>query len=191
MNDDDLKKLWKSQPASNAAFAMDQLKRGAQRFQRRVAARNALEYLACVAVVACFANYLVVFPFPVMRAGSVLLILGTVLVAWQLHKRASNRGPLPAELGGRPWLEFHLRQLTRQRDALRNVWLWYVAPFVPGIVVFRWGVETELGISAPFARGWTANLSIAAVFLLVIAYNRFVARRLQKRIDQLQEEAAE
>jgi Flp pilus assembly protein TadB len=191
MNDDDLKKLWKSQPASNAAFAMDQLKRGAQRFQRRVAARNALEYLACVAVVACFANYLVVFPFPVMRAGSVLLILGTVLVAWQLHKRASNRGPLPGELGERPWLEFHLRQLTRQRDALRNVWLWYVAPFVPGIVVFRWGVETELGISAPFARGWTANLSIAAVFLLVIAYNRFVARRLQKRIDQLQQEAAE
>jgi hypothetical protein len=160
------------------------LRRGTRSFQRRAALRNALEYAACVVVIACFASYMVAFPFPLMRIGSLLIIAATLAVAWQLRVRAAS-APLPADLGARSWLEFHRTQLARQRDALRNAWLWYVAPFVPGLVVFRWGVETELGMSTPFARGPWANLAIAAVLVVVIAWNRHVAKRYQRRLDTL------
>ena len=185
MNDDDLKKAWKRQLAGEeAGFPIETLRRGVTKFQRRVALRNALEYGACVAVIACFAYYVVSFPFPLMRTGSLLIIAGTLVVAWQIRVRAAS-APVPSDFGARSWLEFHRAQLARQRDALRTVWLWYVLPFVPGLVVFRWGVETELGASAPFARGLWANLTIAVVFVLVIAWNRRVATRCQQRLDLL------
>ena len=188
MNDDELKMLWKRQPTPDVRYSIDELRRASKRFQRRVAFRNATEYLACLVVVAVFAMYLVKFPFPLMRAGSVLIILGTLWVAHQLRARASGR-PVPGDMGDRSWVDFHREQVLRQRDALRAVWLWYVAPFVPGMVVFRWGVETELDAGAPFARGWAANLAIAGVLLLVVAFNRFAARRLQRRIDELDAQA--
>jgi hypothetical protein len=185
MSDNDLKKVWQSQGAGGeGAFPVETLRRGATQFQRRVARRNAIEYAACVAAIACFGYYLVGFPFLLMRAGSLLMIAATLAVAWQLRARAAS-APAPADFGARSWLEFHRTQLARQRDALRTAWLWYVAPFVPGLVVFRWGVETELGTPSTFARGLWANLSIAAVFALVVIFNRFVARRCQRQLDML------
>jgi len=189
MNDDDLKRLWKEQAMTTTTLSLDDLKAGAMRLRRRIVLRNALEYAACAFVIAGFAFYIVRFPFPLMRAGSVLIILGTLLVAWQLARRASSQ-PLPGDLGGQSWLAYQRAQLVRQRDALRSVWLWYVAPFVPGLVVFRWGVETELGASSPFARGRLADGVVAMVFIAVIALNAWAARKLQRRIDALDRDAA-
>ena len=188
MNEDDLKRLWKEQPMTAATLSADELEAGAKRLRRRIVFRNATEYVACVLVIAGFAFYIVRFPFPLMRAGSVLIILGTLLVAWQLHRRASSQ-PLPGDLGGQSWLAFQRAQLVRQRDALRSVWLWYVGPLVPGMAVFRWGVETELDVSAPFARGRLADGVIALVFLAVIALNAWGAHKLQQRIAALDREA--
>jgi hypothetical protein len=185
MNDDELKRLWKNQATPGISFSVEDLHRSASKLQRRVAVRNAIEYIACAFVVLSFAQYIVQYPSLLLRAGSMLIILATAVVAWQLHKRASAK-PLPADMGQRPCVDFLRRQLTRQRDALRSVWLWYVAPFVPGMIVFRWGVETELGPSAPFARGTVANLIIALVFLTVIIINHVAAWRLQRRLEVLQ-----
>ena len=188
MNEDQLKQLWKDQAMTTAALSLDDLRVDAKRLRRRVVLRNALEYAACVLVVAGFAFYIVRFPFPLMRLGSALVIAGTLAVAWQMHRRASGT-PLPGDTLARSWLDFQHAQLARQRDALRSVWLWYVGPLVPGIIVFRWGVETELAAGAPFARGWVANAVIALVFAAVIALNRYGARKLQRRIDALEREA--
>lgn len=189
MNDDDLKRLWKEQPMIATTLPVDELKAAAKRLRRRIVFRNATEYVACVLVIASFAFYIVRFPFPLMRAGSVLIILGTLVVGWQLSRRASSQ-PLPGDLGAQSWLAFQRAQLVRQRDALRSVWLWYVAPLVPGLVVFRWGVETELGAGAPFARGHLADGVVALVFLAVIALNAWGARKLQQRIAALDRDAA-
>ncbi len=188
MNDDQLKKLWREQPVAEPTISLDDLRAGARRFNRRIALRNALEYAACVLVMIGFAGYVVHFPFLFIRIGSVLIMAGTLVVAWQLHRRGSSQ-PLPADAGARSWLAFRIAQLARQRDALRSVPWWYVGPFVPGLVVFRCGVEFELDASAPFARGWKANALIAGVLLLVIAWNLFAAWRLQRRIDALEREA--
>lgn len=186
MNDDQLKQLWKDQDMTMTLQSLDDLRAGARRMQRRVALRNALEYVACVAVFACFALYIAIFPFPLMRVGSALVMIGTLVVAWQLHRRASGR-PLPSDAGARSWLDYQRAQLERQRDALRSVMWWYVAPLVPGILVFRWGVETELPADAPFAFGWLPNAIVAGVMLAVIALNRYAARKLQQRIDALEQ----
>jgi len=190
MNDDQLKQLWKSQETPTAAFSIDELRKSANKFQRRIAWRNALEYVVSVPVILGFAFYIVKFPYPLMRIGSVMIILGVLVMVWQMYVRASGRS-LPSDMADRSCIDFHRDQLIRQRDALRSVWLWYIGPFVPGMIVFRWGVETELGPSAPFARGLGANLMIAAVFLIIIVFNRFGARKLQRQLDQLQKDAGD
>lgn len=184
MTDDDLKRLWQDQPLPLPAPSLDRVKADARATQRRVARRNALEYVACVLVLAVFSFYIAVFPSTLMRVGSALVMAGTLVVAWQLHRRASST-PLPEAVGEQGWLAYQRAQLVRQRDALRSAWLWYVAPFLPGVAVFRWGVEVDLPAGAPFVRGWVANLGIALVFLAVAVLNRWAARRLQRQIDAL------
>lgn len=186
MDEQDVKNMWRSAPAAGDAAPLQEaeLARRAGRFQRRIARRNALEYAAALLVCAGFGFYLWAFPDPLMRAGSVLSILGTLAVVWQLRRRASSR-PLPGADSALPSRDFHRAELVRQRDALRAVWLWYVAPLVPGIIVFRWGVETNPDPSLPFARGWAADGVIAAVMLGIILLNLYGAHRLQRQIDQL------
>ncbi|MDG0854252.1 hypothetical protein [Roseateles puraquae] len=188
MNDHDLKQLWQEQDMTLAPLTLDTVKQEVQRTHRRVARRNAMEYAACVLVIAVFGFYITVFPSPLMRAGSALIILATVFIAWQLHRRASNQA-LPGAAGEQGWMQHQRAQLARQRDALRSAWLWYVAPLLPGTVLFRWGVEVDLAPGGPFARGWAANLAIALIFGAVALVNWLAARRLQKRLDQLDRDA--
>lgn len=186
--DDELKRQWRAQPAMAGAFDIEDLRRKAGSFQRRIAFRNAMEYLCCVAVVVVFSIYFFSFPYPLMRTGSVLTILATLVVAWQLRVRASSQ-PAPSDRGERSWIDFQRGQLERQRDALRSVPVWYVGPFLPGVVFFRWGVDSELPIGGPFARGLGVDLLIGLVFLGIILINRHAAWRLQQDIDRLDREA--
>lgn len=156
-----------------ARFAMGYERDGAKR-----------QELVALLVCAGFAHYLWAFPDPLMRAGSLLSILGTLVVVWQLRRRASSR-PRPGVESALPSRDFHRAELIRQRDALRSVWLWYVAPLVPGMVVFRLGVNANPDPSLPFARGWAADGFIAGVVLLVILINLYGAHKLQRQIDQL------
>ncbi|CAN7570093.1 hypothetical protein LJR289_004051 [Pseudoduganella sp. LjRoot289] len=187
MNDDDLKQLWRMQPASSAPLPEEVLRKRASKFQRRVALRNLIEVLAAVLAVAGFSRYLWLYPQPLIRLGSVLIILAAAFVVYQLYRRASSR-PLPGAESALPCRDFHRAELVRQRDALRSVWLWYIGPFLPGMAVFRWGVETQLDASAPFARGWQANLLIAGVLLAIAILNLYAARKMQRQIDRLDAE---
>jgi hypothetical protein len=187
MKDDDLKQLWKDQSMTTATLSLEQVKVKAKRLHRRIAFRNAREYVGCGIVTCAFSLYLYRFPGLLMRTGCMLTILATLFIAWQMKRRASNQ-VLPSASGEQSWLDFQRAQLIRQRDALHSAWLWYVAPFLPGVIVFRWGVETELSQNAPFVRGWLANLLIALVFLGVAALNRYAARKLQQHIDTLERE---
>lgn len=185
MNDSELKNAWKAQPTTPLVLDNAQLEKRARRFRRSVGVRNALEYTVGFFVIAVFLWYAWQFTGVLMRTGSLLCAAGVAVVLWQLHCRASAR-VLPDDTG-RACLEFHRAELERQRDALRSVWRWYIGPMVPGVVVFRWGVETELADSTLFARGPGANLFIAGVFLAVILLNLWAAHRLQKRIDALKD----
>lgn len=190
MNEQEIKQLWKSQPAQAASFSADTLRARAQAFQRRIQRRNRIELAAGAVVIAVYCVYFWLHPFPWIRTGCVLMVLGTLVLLHQLHRRAGSRTP-PAESLGMAQLAFYRAELVRQRDALRDAWLWYVAPLAPGLLVFMWGMDTEL--AGPGAGWWglLRQLAVVAVLLGIVWLNRRAARELQHEIDALDRQATD
>jgi hypothetical protein len=183
---DELCNTWQDQPTENPAMSLEEIRRRAGKFQRRIWWRNAREYVAFAIVVIVFGYYFKVVPGLVARAGSVLTIAGALYVAYQLHRRASSEAaPTAAEF--EQCLGFHRRGLERQRDALDNVWSWYLGPLVPGLAVFIAGTSVTAPIQIRY-RVLTAAVSLAfvgGVFWLVAKLNQIGARKLQTKIDEL------
>lgn len=187
MSDEQLKALWKSQPTINTAFTPDVLREEAAAFQRRIGMRNRQEYITCFGINSVFGFY--IWAFPAIRLGSLLLIFGSLIALLQFHKRASSCS-LPAELAAVDCMTFHRQQLVRQRDALRSLWLWYIGPFVPGLLVFCREVAAELGASFPPAFSLSLNLIVVVVLMLIVLFNLRSAKKLQRQIEQLDREMA-
>jgi hypothetical protein len=186
MPQDELCNVWQNQPGENITMSLEEIRRRAGQFERRIRWRNAREYAAVALVVAVFGLYLRWFPGPVVRAGSVMIIAGALYVAYQLHRRASSQA-LPAGGAFEHCLAFHRRELERQRDALKNIWSWYLSPFIPGLAVFI--VATAIAEPIPVRfRILSGALMLAvagAVFWAVAALNQRAARKLQIKIDEL------
>ncbi len=179
----DMREVWQNQKVEVTRMSTQELRSKAARFQRKIGRRNLREYLAAVVVVAAFSFYIWQFDSIAMRAGSVLVIAGTLFVVHQLRRRGSPK-KLPADVTWESCLDFHRQELERQRDLLRQVWRWYLLPFVPGTVVFLSGAAIE----SPQARAWCLGVlaSTAVVFLLVGKLNSWVANKLQRQIDELE-----
>lgn len=166
--------------------ALPDLHRRASRFERRIRLRNAVEYAAIMLVVAAFGAFAILapVPLPAMRIGAALVVIGALYVAWQLHRRASFRPPSP----GLPLVEHHRRELVRQRDAVASVANWYLAPFLPGMLLILFGPVIDGGSRAWAALGWEQLPALVlppAFFLFVWLLNRRAARQLQAAIDDL------
>jgi hypothetical protein len=183
---DELCNTWQTQPMENITMSLEEIRRRAGKFQRRIWWRNAREYAAIVVVVVVFGYYFKLVPGLVARVGSVLTIAGALFVAYQLHRRASSE-TAPAATEFEQCLGFHRRGLERQRDALENIWSWYLGPLIPGLAVFIAGTAITAPIPIRY-RVLTAALSFAfvgGVFWLVAKLNQIGARKLQTKIEQL------
>jgi hypothetical protein len=164
----------------------------AQRFQRRIVWRNLREYAAGAVVTASFGYYISAFHSALIRTGCGLVIAGTLFVVFTLHKRGAAR-TVPSEGELRACVDFHRKELQRQRDLLRGVWLRYLLPFVPGLIVFRAGIlERALGQpTAPahavaiVTRFTLAVAACAVVFVGIGKLNQRAADKLQREIDAL------
>lgn len=171
---------WRAQPAALAARPLAELRAAARAVERRIAWRNRLETAAGVLGLCGWALVLWWFPQALIRLGAVLVIAGGLVVLWQLHRRAGLRRLPPPALGGAT-LPFHRAELLRQRDAMRSVGRWYLAPLVPGFIVFAWGMARHVPASQP----GLFLLVAAALFVAVIMLNRRGAAQLQRQIDAL------
>jgi hypothetical protein len=179
--DPDPQKLWQSQQTEHVPMNLAEIHEKSRAFQTRIKRRNLIEYAACVVVVLAFLWEAVSPVNWMMRTGSALLIVATIFVAWQLHRRGSaERTP---EIAG-ALADFYRAQLVRQRDAARSVVAWYIAPFVPGMTLLLTGVW--------FVRGSNHALDLFTGALTVVVFawawwrNQRGAKRLQQRIDELQ-----
>ncbi|MDJ0643740.1 MAG: hypothetical protein QNJ15_13075 [Erythrobacter sp.] len=160
----------------------------ASKFERTVSRRNLFEYLACAFVIG-------VFGFGAFRAagdGDTLMafallstVIGAVVVAWGLWKRASNlvRRAEDACL-------VHLRrQFEHQNRALRAVPLWYLGPLVPGLALFYFAEASGVAEQA----GWLAGIEeialralISVLIFAAIAYlNHWAAKSIERKIEEL------
>jgi hypothetical protein len=181
----DIKKLWQNQVTESLPMPLEELQRKAKMFRSRIRRRNIREYVAAAILIVWVGSGLLRFSTPLNRAGQITIIAGVVYVVWQLRRRAST-AILPVEASASNWLDFHRRQLERQRDALRSVWKWYLAPLIPGIALLLAGlsrtIEQRTGSIALIPAVAAANI---VVFGAVWCLNVRAARRLQRRIDEL------
>ena len=186
MNSDPVKQAWLSSVEIGGSPPLDDVRRSADKFYRRIWWRNMIEYVACAVVVVMGTYRAFTWEHPVHKAGFVLLVAAAIYAPWQLHRRTSPARP---EMGlGMPIYEFLRGQLVRQRDALKNIFWWYILPFIPGMaLVFAGnGFVAEIEAAGPpiWAR-WTILAGFGVFFALVIWLNRVVARRMQRRIDEI------
>jgi hypothetical protein len=185
---DPLQALWTRQQQEPFTMTTAQLRQHATRFQSKIRTRNRIEYAAAALVIGVFAWMVIIIPEPMVRAGAGLIILGTLYVCWKLHTlaRASGKADLDhaASLA-----DFHRAELLRQRTALASVWQWYLAPFVPGMLVFIGAVAFKPELDAPLIARLTLFAAtaapIAAVFGLVAWLNARAVKALDAEIKAL------
>ncbi len=183
MNHDPAKQAWQASVEVAGPLPLEELRKGADKFYRRIWWRNAIEYVACLIVVIGFGTYFFALPHVLQKAGSMLVIAATLFVAWQLHRRASAEPPERA--GTRPLLLFARAQLVRQRNALRSIFRWYLLPFLPGMAVFMTGTMLAGRPSGPEARDAVGFAVLIALFVGIWWINQLGARSLQRHIDEI------
>lgn len=181
----DPKRAWQASAERYEAPALTDVRARADKFYRKIRRRNLIEYASCVVVVIAFARHLLVLPHILQKLGSAWLILATIYVAWQIHRRGSAVSPDNAT--GMPISAFLRMQLARQRDLLRSVLWWYILPFIPGIalVLIGNGQDPAMAKHVPIWLRWLALGGIVTAFAGVWWLNQLVARRLQRRIDEI------
>jgi hypothetical protein len=184
---DPVKQAWQASAAAPALPDLAAVRSGADRFYRGIRRRNAIEYAACVFVVICFSAYVVFLPFLAMRIGAAMIVVGALVVAWQIHRLASAAPP-PDLAAAEPILIHQRAQLARQRDALAGIFTWYLLPLIPGLLVMTLGPALQHGVAgllhAPRAMWITLILSVAT-FTGVWLLNQRGAKRLGKLIDEI------
>jgi hypothetical protein len=186
---DPLQKLWTQQTQEPFTMSLADVHLHAQKFQSRVRLRNTIEYVAAAFVVVFFAWTALTVPEPIVQAGAGLIMAGALYVCWQLYRlgRSATRGELNA--AAESWAAFHRGELARQREALRTVWSWYLAPFVPGMLVFLAGVSFTEANPAPFPARLAVFLVgaglMAAVFAVIAWINALAAKKLDAQIAAL------
>jgi len=179
-----LQKLWANQPTEGFAMSIAEVRKQADLFHRRTKLRNRVEYLSSFLVVVIFGLYAWYLPGLLTKLGSVLVAAGTLFVSWQLHRRIGVTD-VPELSSDASCIAYYRAELERNRRALQSIWLWYLLPFVPGLVMTLYGMYRH----SPSAHLLVLAVAgiCAAFFVLVWALNRWAAARLQKKIDQLGE----
>ena len=186
-SDFDPQQLWQSQTAEYDAMTLADIHLKARTFQAKVRGRNMREYIACVVVVLFFLPALFQHQSWLMQAAGAWTIAATAFVAWQLHRRGSAKATPEA---GQGLVDFHRQELMRQRDTLRSVAVWYIGPFIPGLVLMmsgRWfqSHAPHRPIAFDHAMILTASVIVLLVWLAIWLLNQWGAERLQRRIDEL------
>jgi predicted phage tail protein len=179
---ENLRARWQSQPVESQRMSAEEIRTEAQRFQKRIRRRNIQEYFASTVTAAIFGAEIWFIKFPMgVRVGLSLIIVGVLSMIYQMRKRASSRA-VPSDLASTSCLEFHRRELARQRDTLQTFWIWGLLPLVPGILVV-----VIAFVLAP--RGWVASLVFGGLTASLLIYfgrlNQLAARQLQRKIDDL------
>ena len=163
-----------------APLSLDTLSDHARLFQKIIWWRNARESLAAVVVLLLNTRDLWRADSQLARTGNALLIAGMLFIIWFLHFRAGSRA-VPGHADAKDVLRFHQREIARQRDILRAVPLWYLLPFVPGMVAIaanKWVTSSVGGalIGVPV---------IVGVFVLVWRLNVWAARGLDRELHKV------
>jgi hypothetical protein len=185
---DDPRGLWQNQEVEEMKISVEELRAKAAKFQRRMRMRNIREYIAALVVIGIFTLFFVKMTDTIPRIGFAMIIAGSIYYMFHLWKWGSSKS-VPAEMGRADCLHYYRDELARQRDLVRSAWLWAVGPIAPGMALFfAWDIVTS-----PPAQRWRrlAGISISIAILIAVVWaNRHAARRLDRRIAELNRDLA-
>lgn len=172
--------LWQSQNEEEVDMNLEDIRRKAHEFQRKIAWRNRREDISlAVAACACIAG-VVFLPTAMLKAGAALTLLGAIANAYQLHRDGAARD-VPAEASAVECRDFHRRELVRQKALLDSIGPRYIGPVLPGLAVFlagAWMLNPGWPMAVP-------NVLAVAVMAGVYWVNAREARRLGREIETL------
>ena len=183
----DVKALWKDQPREIAPVALETVRRDAKRLQRRRLRTVIIETLVAILAVIVYGFYIRVLPGLLLKIGSGFGILYVIFYTWcDFALLRPRRVPNDAAA----CLDFHRRELERQRDTARDMWRWAIVPMAPLIALMsigRWIGPPPAG-RAP----WLDHLVIIASLVMVLEtaalgwlWTQHRAARWQDQIDDL------
>ena len=180
--------LWQNQPQENFNMSIEDIRLKASRFQGTVSGRNMRELVVGAILIVVFASFAYLLPSPLGKAAGLLSAAGVAFVMWQLIRQA-RAATIDEVCLVTDWARFHRAQLVRQRDALRGVWLWYLAPLVPGSVL-HWIAVSQADLAkgnliAAVATSALGILVMVLVFGAILWLNLKAAKGLQAEIDKL------
>jgi hypothetical protein len=184
---DQVRNLWQNQNLELFQMSPDEIRKRIQELDRRIRVKNVTGYVAGVLLIALFIFSLFVFRTLTERIGSLLTILGTGYIVYQIylkqqHAKASSAGA--KELGNAESTEFYRTELERQRNFHSGIWFWSrMVIFTPGPLIFIMGFAIAHPELAKFVRVDLIGILILA--LLAIPVNLRLARKYQRQIDKL------
>jgi hypothetical protein len=179
-----VQKIWQEQPVEGIKMSAEVIHQRAAKFERRIRWRNRRESVGCLVVSGLFTYFLFDTHDVLFRVAYGLFIAAMIWIAIQLQRKGSVKS-LPAGLEASSSLQFFRQELERQRDAVKNVWPWYLAPMVPGYVM----LTIAYLVSFPHPARWIGvaafDLFVVLLFIGIWKMNQRAARCLQRSIDEL------
>ncbi|HEY0598202.1 hypothetical protein [Sphingopyxis sp.] len=180
-DDDSLHSLWLGDGVALEPLPLAEVKSRAAAFSRAIGKRNRREYIATAFVTLIFGLYALILPGMLLKIGSLLVIAGGFVMAFQLSRRTS-RADVGAEAADVRAC-YRARLVTEER-MLASVGLWYIGPFIPGLVVFL------AGLAQTGRLGGVSGFAAFAAFPVLVCLgiwllNRRAAAMLRKQIERL------
>lgn len=181
-HDRELRALWRGSDAALTPLALDEVKRRAGDFGDGIQRRNRREYVAAAFVAVAFSIYAILLPGTLIKIGSLLTVIGALVVAWQLARRTSKPD---ATAEAADILAYYHARLVREEHMLSRVGRWYLAPLVPGMSLFMAGQAAASG--AATAAAFIPYLAFPLLLFVGVWWlNHRAARLLRVRIAGLE-----
>ena len=179
-----VQKLWQDQPVEGIKMSAEMIHRRAAKFERKIWWRNVREYLASLIAISLLGYFFATAGDALSRFTFGLFIAGMVWIVVQLHRKGSAR-TMPEGADTLTSLRFYRKELERHRDAVASVWAWYLAPLVPGFVVYTIGYAMKFHHPAAWAKLALMDIIVAGMFFWIWKMNLRAARCLQRMIEEL------
>lgn len=180
--------FWTSQNTAASFSEPGACQARATAFEKKIRRRNVIEYAAGGLVIVLFGAMAVMAASVgewLFAAAGLAIGIAAIFVIAKLHRDGSAQPRVPEQT-----CREHLRaQLVRQRDLLRSVPKWYLAPFVPGLLGFYLVVTAKVAE----VQGWTVAIDgvwlkvtgTAAFFVFVGWLNLYAAKKIDREIGAL------
>lgn len=179
-----VQKLWQDQPVEGIKMSAEEIRRRSGKFERRIRWRNIREYIASLIAAVLLGYFFATAHDVLSRVTFGLFIAALAWMMVSLYRKGSAK-KLPEGVDTLTGLHFYRAELERQREVVRSVWWWYLAPMVPGFLVTTVGDMIKSPHLVTLAKVTIMDVCVLGMFVWVGKMNMKAARCLTRMIEEL------